>query len=229
MRGLLTGISFAVLGLWVVPALAQPVDLREARRTVLDHSTHQLSTLESVVTKVPPHAQGRITEAIKANESSRNNALAALDRAQNGHISNEEGVARAYDAVEQGTRKHTEVLTGLVDKVPEEARPAIERALEMSQTGRNTALDNLSAIQKGQRPRGASIGTAPGASVGPPGAIAKPEGKGVFTGSGRKVDPPSGGSSSGAGRPSVPGRAGGPIGGAGGFGGGGVGGGRPGR
>jgi hypothetical protein len=230
IRGFVTGVSLAILGLCVAPALAQRVDLREARRTVLDHSTHQLSTLESVVTRVPPHAQGRITEAIKANETSRNDALAALETARKGHISNEEGMSRAYYAVEQGTRKHTEVLTGLLDTVPEEAKPAIERALVVSQTGRNTALGNLNSIQQGQKPSGVFTGAGPGTSIGRPGAIGKPEDSGIVTGSGRKPEPPSGGGPSGIGKPSIPGKVGGPIGGGGGiFGGGGIGSGRPGR
>lgn len=231
MRRILTATSFVVLAWWISPALAQRIDIGEARRTVLDVSTHQLSTLESVVNRVPSHAQDRVTEAIKANETSRNNALEALDLAQKGRITNEQGVARAYDAVEQGTRKHTEVLTDLLEKVPDEARPAIERALEVSQTGRNTALSNLSAIQQGKRPPVES-------SIGRPGALSKPEGTQIgrpstlpkedtklFTGSGRKVEPWSGGN---------PERVGGIFGGSGGsFGRGGPGGipgaGRPGR
>ena len=238
MNKLLSLISFTVLMLWASSAIAQRVDLVEARRTVLDVSNHQLSTLESVVTRVPSHAQDKITEAIKANEASRNNALEALDLAQKGQITNEQGVTRAYDAVEHGTRKHTEVLTDLMEKVPEEARPAIERALEVSQTGRNTALSNLDAIKHGQRPSGAvektmgRPGTLPkpestgrGTKMGGPGALPKEAGRPVFTGSGRKVESPYGG---------IGGKAGGIFGGTGGkFGGGGPagfpGGGRPGR
>lgn len=223
VRRFLTGAGFVLLALWVSSALAQHVDLGEARRTVLDVSSHQLSALESVVTKVPSQAQYKITEAIKANEMSRNDALAALDSAQNGYISNEEGVARAYDAVDQGTWKQREVLTDLLDKVPEgEAQLAIERALDVSQTGRNTALSNLDAIKQGQ-----TIGTGLGAAGARPGTLPKPEGTGVVSGSGRPTSPPIGGGAGGFGRPSGSGGAGGIFGGGGtrGF----PGGGRPGR
>jgi hypothetical protein len=214
-RALLVAVSLGFLGSGASRALAQRVDLEEARRTVLEASGHQLSALESVMTKVPPHAQDKIAEALKANESSRNEALVALERAQKGQLSREEGVARAYEAVERGTRRHTEVLTDLLGKVPEEARPAIERAIEVSQNGRNTALANLVAIQQGQPPRGGPLGSSPGASVGRPSAPPKPEDAGVFSGSGRKADPPYGGSSGTFGRPTRPSGPGGILGGAG--------------
>lgn len=219
-RRFLTGVSFVLSVLWVSSALAQHVDLGAARQTVLDVSSHQISALESVVTQVPPHAQYKITEAIKANESSRNEALAALDRAQNGHISNHEGVVRAYDAVDHGTWKHTQVLTDLLDTVPDgEARLAIERALDVSQTGRNTALSNLDAIKQGQ-PISSGLGTTGGR----PSTLPRPEGTGAVSGSSRPAAPPIGGSPSGFGKPSGSGGI---------FGGGGPrgfpGGGRPGR
>lgn len=78
-------------------------------------------------------------------------------------------VSDALEAVERATKKHTEVLTNLLDKVPEQAKSAIEHAIEVSQRGRNTALDRLRKIQKGEVPRGRPEG------VGKPG---KPEGVG---------------------------------------------------
>lgn len=50
----------------------------------------------------------------------------------------------AFERVEKATRKHGEVLTDLLGKVPEQARPAIEHALlEVSQRGREHAMANL--------------------------------------------------------------------------------------
>ena len=173
--------------------LAQAVDLRAARETVIDLSMEQLSTLESVVNEVPTKSQGKITEGVRANEASRNHALAALNRAQKGEISKEEGIARAYDAVELGTRKHTEVLTDLLDRVPEEARPGIERALQVSQRGRNTALSALSDIKQGRIAPSAAKSAASGTDMGPPTNLPKP-------------------SPGGVGKPDLPGKVGGPFG-----------------
>lgn len=63
-------------------------------------------------------------------------------------------VSDALEAVERATKKHTEVLTNLLDKVPEQAKSAIEHAIEVSERGRNTALDRLRKIQKDEVPRG---------------------------------------------------------------------------
>ena len=48
-------------------------------------------------------------------------------------------VTEALEAVERSTKKHTEVLTVLLGQVPEQARSAIEHAIEVSKRGRNTA------------------------------------------------------------------------------------------
>lgn len=61
-------------------------------------------------------------------------------------------VSKALEAVERYTKKHAQVLANLLGKVPEEARPAIEHAIEVSQRGRNTALDRLGRIQRGEVP-----------------------------------------------------------------------------
>jgi hypothetical protein len=72
-----------------------------------------------------------------------------INRAMNGGgFQGSEGQREeAFDRVEKATRKHGEVLAGLRDKVPEQARPAIERAMEKSQKGRQTALNNLQQVR----------------------------------------------------------------------------------
>jgi hypothetical protein len=62
------------------------------------------------------------------------------------------GLEKAIEQVERATQHHGEVLSGLLEKVPEQARPAIEHALEVSQKGRKTALAALQAIKRGERP-----------------------------------------------------------------------------
>jgi len=79
-------------------------------------------------------------------------------------------VTTAIEVVESSTQKHTEVLTDLLNKVPAEAQPAIQRAIEVSRTGRNVSLDRLEKIQRGEVPAG-----KPGRIPGKPGAIKTPE------------------------------------------------------
>jgi len=63
-------------------------------------------------------------------------------------------VTTAIEAVESSTQKHTEVLTDLLNKVPAKAQPSIQRAIEVSRTGRNVSLDRLEKIQRGEIPAG---------------------------------------------------------------------------
>jgi len=63
-------------------------------------------------------------------------------------------LSKTLEIVERATNKHTEILTGLLEKVPEKAKPAIKHAIEVSRTGRNTALDRLQKIQEEGIPRG---------------------------------------------------------------------------
>jgi len=65
----------------------------------------------------------------------------------------ETGLLRAIEAVSSGTANHLEVLQSLLNKVPEEARDAIEHAIEVSQHGRETALNRLQEILEKKRER----------------------------------------------------------------------------
>jgi hypothetical protein len=66
---------------------------------------------------------------------------------------NEAQREEAFDRVEKATRKHGEVLSDLSGKVPEQARPAIQRAMENSQKGRTTALSNLERVRSERQER----------------------------------------------------------------------------
>lgn len=61
-------------------------------------------------------------------------------------------LSEALEAVERSTKNHTQVLTDLLDQIPEQAIPAIEHAIEVSKRGRNVALDILERIQRGELP-----------------------------------------------------------------------------
>ena len=112
----------------------------------------------------------------------------------------------AFDRVEKATRKHGEVLSGLLGKVPEQARPHIQHAMEVSQKGRDTALANLQQVrgERQQRERaemqrqnqaGGSLGRDAG--FGRPGTMQNPP-HGPAGGMGRPSTP--GGASAGQGR-----------------------------
>jgi hypothetical protein len=106
----------------------------------------------------------------------------------------------AFERVERATRKHGEVLADLYDRVPEQARPAIARAQEVSQRGRETALENLTqarerrAAERGQAGRPDFPGRPSGAGAQGQGPGGPPAGAGAGRPGG---GPPSGG----AGRP----------------------------
>ena len=101
-------------------------------------------------------------------------------------------VTEALKAVERSTKHHIEVLTDLLEKVPEEAKPAIRHSIKVSKIGRNTALDRLRRIQRGELPGGKP------AEIGIPRRIGRPEGIGRPAGirrhsGGRPVGRPGGG------------------------------------
>jgi hypothetical protein len=108
----------------------------------------------------------------------------------------------AFDRVEKATRKHGEVLADLLNKVPEAARPGIERAIENSKKGRETALERLSQAreqrveaQRRGEVRGQSGANRPGFAGpgGQAGSAGRPGGIGA-----------AGGPPSSAGRPTAP-------------------------
>ena len=57
-------------------------------------------------------------------------------------------VSEALEAVEGVITTHTEVLTDLLDEVPEQAKEAIERAIEVSQRGQERALEALEETKR---------------------------------------------------------------------------------
>ena len=71
--------------------------------------------------------------------------MEGLDRAlANGRFEGDEfGRLEALERVDKATRKHGEVLADLLNKVPDQAKPAIEKAMQVSAHGRETALGNL--------------------------------------------------------------------------------------
>jgi hypothetical protein len=127
-----------------------------------EHAGERLAEMKAMVSGGGREFAGNLIEDY---ETSLNAAMGEIDRAR----AQGRGVNRALEVVDQHTTKHTEVLTDLLGKVPEEARPAIQHAIGVSQRGRNTALDRLERIRRGEIPAGRPQG------VGPPGKPEWPE------------------------------------------------------
>jgi hypothetical protein len=90
----------------------------------------------------------------------------------------------ALSRVEAATRKHGEVLAGLLEsgKIPEQARSHVEHAMQVSQKGRQTALANLQQTRSQRREQEAAQhrqgSGAPGVYGRPTGAGSPPSGVG---------------------------------------------------
>lgn len=134
-----------------------------------------------------------------------NRGMEALDKAlsQDQFEGDEFASVDALERVEKATRKHGEVLADLLNKVPEQAKPAIERAMEVSQRGRTTALAKLenartqrdAASVRREQAAQMGAGNRP-ATAGVPSGVGRPSGVGgPPSGVGRPAaaGPPSGG------------------------------------
>ncbi len=104
-----------------------------------------LAALRKIRGQVPGEAGSALDTAIRESEAD----LAALRSASAGEGKGIDRpvAAKALASVEKHTAKHTEVLEGLLFKVPEAARPAILKAIRVSKRGRKAALEALSRMR----------------------------------------------------------------------------------
>lgn len=98
---------------------------------------------------------GYTTELVDQYEAAIENAEAQIEEAQ---VLGHDATAALTD-VEQTTARHTEVLTALLDQVPEQAHDAILHAREVSQRGGNMARENLNR-GRGNQQRNAGQGNS---------------------------------------------------------------------
>src|SRR3990172_1117846 len=122
-----------------------------AAPTTLALSNKPLS--EKDTKKLLKASEKELKEARKASEQGKTEAAAHaarftenLDRINNALASDEVRENDALDVaarVDEATLKHIPVLEGLLETVPEQARPAIERALEASRRGHDTATEAI--------------------------------------------------------------------------------------
>lgn len=105
----------------------------------------------------------------------------------------------AYNRVQSATQKHLKVLNGLLSKVPSQAVPHIQHAIDVSQTGQQTALSHLSQLQAQQaagqanRPGfGQAGGMGRSDSMGHSGGMGNMGGPGMGAGMDHAGGPPAG-------------------------------------
>ena len=71
--------------------------------------------------------------------------LDALEKSKG--IKNEERAKELLNIVSENTAKHQEVLEGVLEKVPDEAKEAIVNALEVSRKGQEEAMKQISELK----------------------------------------------------------------------------------
>jgi len=142
------------------------------------YAKERLAEVKAMISKGKPEF---VEGLLKDYENAIGGALDEINRAQ---VQGRD-VSEALEAVERSTKKHTEVLTDLLGKVPEQAKPAIRHAIEVSKRGRNIALDTLGKIQRGEIPAGRPEGIGRPEGLGRPERPSRPEGIGRPGGLGR--------------------------------------------
>lgn len=142
----------------------------ERALTLVESANGRVAEMEAVVRKGKPEfVEGLAKEYNRAIEKANQEVKKGMREGKD--------MSKALEAVEKGTAKHLEVLQRVLNKVPEQAKPAIRHALEVSRHGRETALSNLQK-QKGKKAKPEGVGKPEGKS--------KPEGKGKPEGRGRR-------------------------------------------
>src|SRR3990172_9180090 len=93
-----------------------------------------------------------LEESLLGHQAAMQGAMRTIHEGQ----SRGEDMSRAWEAVNRGTSKLTEVLTGVLARVPDEAKPGIQKALDSSQRGHETALQSLEKARQERAARGQS-------------------------------------------------------------------------
>lgn len=131
----------------------------QAARDAMEKNEVLLKHAERAQKRGDNAAVGRSVEQYTANIDAVSHAI------EIGTVDEWEAVS-VLDRVDRNTRRHLGVLEGLLGKVPEQARPDIERAIQVSQRGNRAAVEALSRTP------------AAGVLTGRPGAVGSPAGVG---------------------------------------------------
>ena len=115
-------------------------DLKKAERHAL-LAAERLAEVQAVVEKGKPEFAEKTLERYRMQLQ---NSIARAEKAQT-KGENTEKVMEVLARVGQATSKHLEVLAEVYEKVPEEAKPAIENAMKVSIKGHEKAVEALKA------------------------------------------------------------------------------------
>ena len=115
-------------------------DLKKAERYAA-LAAERLAEVQAVVEKGKPEF---VEKTLARYESQLNNSIARAKRAQDKGQSTEK-VMEVIARVGKATSKHLEVLAEVYEKVPEQAKPAIEEAMKVSLKGHEKAVEVLKA------------------------------------------------------------------------------------
>lgn len=175
--------------LGTVPDQARPAIERALQVSRRGHDTATEAILRRGEVSLP---EGMLTDRTARGAMERNEALldhaerarkrgenATVRRSVDQYTANMDAIGRAIeqgavdeaeavsvlDRVDRNTRRHVSKLEELVGQVPEQARPAIERAIRVSQRGNQAAVEALA------RTPAAGIGAGRPGSAGPPSGI----------------------------------------------------------
>lgn len=139
-----------------------------------------IAALEEAQAQMPPDERAPVQRAL---EESLRLQERMQERSQAGDPG--EGLQAMLAAMEQMTLRHQEMLHALLGRedMPDEARPALERALAMSRTGHETATQRMALLRQGMTPGQRPEAMRPG-QVRPEGM--RPEGMGRGMGPGAR-------------------------------------------
>jgi hypothetical protein len=151
--------------------LSTTLDPLEKATLHIKHATERLAGVKEMISKGKSEF---VEDLLKDYENSIDGAMDEVKRAQ---VQGKD-VRKALEAVERSTKKHIEVLTELLDKAPEQAKPAIQHSIEVSKRGRNIALEMLTRIQRDEITIGSPEGIGKSQGIGRPEGIERPRGFG---------------------------------------------------
>ncbi|MFH1727345.1 MAG: DUF5667 domain-containing protein, partial [Pseudomonadota bacterium] len=112
-------------------------DLKKAERHVA-LATERLAETQAIAGKGKPELTEKTLERY---EMQLQNSMARAEKAQ----AKGENTEKVMTRVGQATSKHLEVLVEIYEKVPEQAKPAIENAMKASLKGHERAVEALKA------------------------------------------------------------------------------------
>jgi len=153
------GLVLAPLLVAIAPLVVSAQGDRDDQATLtLNNVKERLKQNKEYLKQAKQHARRGDAAGVNTALENYERSMEGLNRAmQEGRVEGDEsGREEAFERVERATRKHGEVLADLLNKVPEQARPAVERAMEQSQHGRATALQNLERVRTMRQEREAA-------------------------------------------------------------------------